>query len=56
MLIKVLNSRYGLETLLQQKQDNKNNKTIIVFISIPLLKTFVMPYIHSSMYYKLSNT
>jgi len=55
-LISILRIRYDLDCTLQMcnRGNNKNYPRIYIKAeSIPLLRTLVIPYIHSSMFYKL---
>lgn len=50
----VLIIRYGLNCTLQKKKKRDNQYRIyIISSSMPLLRSIVTPYIHSSMMYKL---
>ena len=51
-LMNVLILRYGLECNLYKKRDNQY-RIFIYHSSMPLLRTIVTPYFHSSMLYKL---
>jgi len=51
----VLTIRYGLKCTLQEKRSNQY-RIYIRSSSMPLLKSIVSPYMHSSMMYKLSSS
>jgi hypothetical protein len=51
-LMNVLIIRYGLNCTLQKRKDNQY-RIYIASSSMPLLRSIVTPYIHSSMMYKL---
>ena len=51
LLIKILKDKYNIETSL-----HKNSNQFQLYIkkkSLPLLINIILPYLHSSMYYKL---
>lgn len=54
-LMNVLIIRYGLECLLRLKKQNQKIEYLIYIrqSSMPILRSIVTPYLHSSMHYKL---
>jgi hypothetical protein len=53
-LMNVLIIRYGLNCTLQKRKENQY-RIYILSSSMPLLRSIVSPYMHSSMMYKLGN-
>jgi LAGLIDADG DNA endonuclease family len=54
-LMNVLIIRYGLNCTLQRKRDNQY-RIYITSGSMPLLRSIVSPYMHSSMMYKINKS
>jgi hypothetical protein len=56
-LMNVLMIRYRLESTIHLKRQNKKIEYLIYIrhSSIPLLRTIVIPYMHSSMLYKITS-
>jgi hypothetical protein len=52
-LVEVLSNKFGLDCTIQTLKPSDNYNIYIIGSSVPKLRSFVLPYLHPSMHYKL---